>query len=216
MILIAYGEWQDRNFAVKFTDIDYHVFSDAAKHITQGESPYLRPTYRYTPALALLLTPNHYLFFSFGKFLFVVFDLLTGWLIYKILTLRGVAMDTTLLSCACWLLNPLTATVSSRGNAESLLSFLVLSCLYLLMSRRTLLAAILLGLSAHMKIFPIIYSLPMFLFIDHHYTFSRNSGTRDGRSEGVNLVSLLSWERLKFTACCILTFLVVTLACFVW
>ncbi len=213
VLLIAYGEWQDRHFAVQFTDIDYHVFSDAALHITQGESPYSRPTYRYTPLLALILTPNHYLFFSFGKFVFVTFDLLTGWLIYKVLSLRHISETLKLLSCACWLLNPLTATVSSRGNAESLLSFLVLSCLYLLICRRTIAAAVLFGLAVHMKIFPIMYSLPMFLFIDEHYTGGVGGVT--GRKRAW-LVGLLTRERLKFTIVSAATFALTTLFCFVW
>ena len=89
LCLLLYGEWQDRNFAVKFTDVDYHVFSDAAKLVVEGLSPYQRPTYRYTPIISLLLTPNHYLFYSFGKLIFIACDVLTGWLIYKILALRG-------------------------------------------------------------------------------------------------------------------------------
>jgi phosphatidylinositol glycan class M len=35
LCLIIYGEWQDRTMAVKFTDIDYFVFNDAAYYITQ-------------------------------------------------------------------------------------------------------------------------------------------------------------------------------------
>lgn len=211
--LILYGEWQDKHFAVKFTDIDYHVFTDAAQHITEGDSPYLRPTYRYSPLLALLLTPNHYLFFSFGKILFVLCDLATGWLIYCILTLRHVSEKLKIISCACWLLNPLTATVSSRGNAESLLSVLVLSCLYLVMTRRLLLSAVMFGLSVHMKIFPIIYSLPLYLFLNNHYT-----GCKENHKETIMdaFWGLFTKERLKFTVISAATFLLTTLLCYAW
>ena len=33
--LVAYGNWQDNNMAVKFTDIDYHVFNDAAEFMSK-------------------------------------------------------------------------------------------------------------------------------------------------------------------------------------
>ena len=166
LCLLLYGEWQDRHFAVKFTDVDYYVFSDAAKLIVEGQSPYLRLTYRYTPILSLLLTLNHYLFYSFGKLLFIACDVLTGWLIYRILTLRGTPESLKLISCSFWLFNPLTAAVSSRGNAESVFSFLVLLTLYFVLCGRIFLSAVMYGLSVHMKIFPIIYSLLLFLFLD--------------------------------------------------
>ena len=207
LCLLLYGEWQDRHFAVKFTDVDYYVFSDAAKLIVEGQSPYLRLTYRYTPILSLLLTLNHYLFYSFGKLLFIACDVLTGWLIYRILTLRGTPESLKLISCSFWLLNPLTAAVSSRGNAESVLSFLVLLSLYFVLRGRIFLSAVAYGLSVHMKIFPIIYSLPLFLFLDESYT---------GTSHKSRLSRFLSPARMKFTLYSAATFVITTISCYLW
>ncbi|KAI8990305.1 PIG-M-domain-containing protein [Pilobolus umbonatus] len=170
LILLIYGEIQDAYLTVKYTDIDYIVFTDAARFITQGESPYLRDTYRYTPLLAMLLTPNIYLFRSFGKCLFVISDLMVGYIIHQILLLRGMPSRTALKYDAIWLLNPMVANISTRGNAESLLGVIILSTLYLLLTRTHFYkGCALFGLAVHFKIYPIIYAVPLLLLLDDHY-----------------------------------------------
>ncbi|KXJ16443.1 GPI mannosyltransferase 1 [Exaiptasia diaphana] len=165
-MLIFYGEWQPPHMLVKYTDIDYHVFTDAATYVHNGGSPYERETYRYTPLLAVILTPNIYLHAAFGKVLFILFDVLTGYLLYRIQIERGFEQTTAVYSACLWLFNPVAAVVSSRGNAESIMAFLVLATLYAALKNKPLLAALLLALAVHFKIFPIMYSLPLFLFID--------------------------------------------------
>lgn len=197
--LLLYGEWQDQHFAVKFTDIDYHVFSDASRHVSQGRSPYLRATYRYTPLLALLLIPNHFLLFSFGKLLFIFCDLLVGWLIYEILRLERVKETSRLVPVAVWLLNPLTATVSARGNAESFLAVLVLSSIYFLLRRNIPLSALTYGMAVHVKIYPVIYSLPILLFLKDTYHTSKQSTRSVSSKTHTSSLRVLNVHQLRFT-----------------
>lgn len=70
VVLILYGEWQDEHLEVRYTDVDYFVFSDAAALMASGKSPYERSTYRYSPLIAFLLMPNSFLHQSWGKFIF--------------------------------------------------------------------------------------------------------------------------------------------------
>ena len=130
----------------------------------QGGSPYLRATYRYTPLLAWILTPNILLSPLFGKFLFAVFDVVTGGLIYALVRPRT-NHSTGLVVSFLWLYNPLPMTVSTRGNAESVMSVLVLLVLYFLEKRKLCLAAVCYGLSVHVKIYPVTYSLPIYLYL---------------------------------------------------
>ncbi|CCM04724.1 uncharacterized protein FIBRA_06912 [Fibroporia radiculosa] len=110
--LIVYSEWHDAHSVVKYTDIDYRVFSDAAHFVlhpvsdnnAQGPigawltvgTPYTRATYRYTPLLALLLAPNEWLHASFGKCFFAGCDILAGILMYRMLV--SVILPSTLRS----------------------------------------------------------------------------------------------------------------------
>ena len=166
---------------------------------------------RYTPILAWLLLPNHLLLYSFGKLLFITLDVVVGWVIYNILTITNVGVESKrLLACSFWLFNPLTAVVSSRGNAESLIAVLMLSCVYLSLSGHTTASAVLYGLAVHTKLYPIIHSLALYLFIDHT-PWHRD---RDTRKLLINWRSFGSYERVKFTLVSALTFISVTSLCY--
>lgn len=163
VLFMIYGEWQDANMVVKYTDIDYEVFTDAAEHVAAGRSPYKRATYRYTPLLAMLLVPNITLHKAFGKLLFVACDICAGYLIYVMLKTQKVEKSLALTCSWLWFFNPLIITVSTRGNAESVLAVLVLSTLYFMLNKQFTLSAIMLAFSVHFKIYPAIYALPLYL-----------------------------------------------------
>jgi GPI mannosyltransferase 1 subunit M len=155
----------------RFTDIDYKVFTDAAQHVSEGRSPYRRATYRYSPLLAIILQPNVTHHEAFGKFLFIIFDILCGLLVIGINNLNDDFNNNKLrtnrnLICLCVsLFNPITMTISCRGNAESLMSFLVLLFIYFIKKECFSLAGLTLALAVHLKIYPITYGLAILLYI---------------------------------------------------
>eukprot|EP00741_Cyanophora_paradoxa_P008272 tig00001284_g8002.t1 len=67
-----------------------------------------------------------------------------------------------------WLFNPVVIAVSTRGNADSLVTFLVVFAVLFLVKGRAIAAAVALGLSIHLKLYPVIYVLPALLFVDHN------------------------------------------------
>ena len=161
LILIVWGYYQDNYSTVPYTDIDYKVFTDAARHVVQGQSPYDRPTYRYTPLLAWIMTPNILLNSCFGKCLFSLIDIANGFIIYEDVTMRF-GSDWALRSLCVWLFNPITLVVSTRGNAESLITLVVLLTLRFHRQSQFLASGIFLGLATHLKIYPIIYSVVLY------------------------------------------------------
>lgn len=167
VVLLFYGIYQDAHSEIKYTDIDYYVFTDAARAVSRGRSPYDRATYRYTPLLAWILLPTSWsgkdgLWFHSGKALFALSDLVAGWLIYRLLQRQGMERPRALKYASVWLLNPMVANISTRGSSEGLLCALVIGMSYALETRMVLLAGTLLGFAVHFKIYPFIYGASMF------------------------------------------------------
>lgn len=155
---IIYSNVHDSYSKVKYTDIDYRVFTDAAQYAWNGDSPFKRPTYRYSPILAYILTPNIFIGQDFGKILFSIFDILTSILIYFIQ--RHYYSDVKLCKvCAnLWLYNPLPIVISTRGSSESLMTFLVMLAILLYIKSKYLSFGLVYGFAVHMKIYPCIYA----------------------------------------------------------
>ncbi|CCK72989.1 glycosylphosphatidylinositol-alpha 1,4 mannosyltransferase I KNAG_0M01360 [Huiozyma naganishii CBS 8797] len=166
----CYGLYQDAHFTLKYTDVDYNVFHDAAGFVYNGGSPYERDTYRYTPLLSWVALINwqcHW--FHATKLVFMLADIVTGLLIYLIL--RRAYPETRcserrrLVLTALWLLNPMVITISTRGNAEPVLCVLILGAMYCLVRGSHATAGLLLGLAIHVKMYPIVYAGPWAVFI---------------------------------------------------
>lgn len=208
LALLIYGGWQDANSAVKYTDIDYMVFTDAARYVSKGEPPYARDTYRYTPLLAWMLIPTTWspATFVFGKVLFALADILAGWLVVQLLTqcyqfpseraLRYVS--------AAWLLNPMVANISTRGSSEGLLGVLVAALLWATLTRRPTLAGIILGLAVHFKIYPFIYGVSILWWWDAE----RDGVAKSTKSDLASRVwRFITPSRVKLTFFALATFI---------
>jgi phosphatidylinositol glycan class M len=164
--LIAWSRHQDAHSPVKYTDIDYFVFTDAARFVARGESPYARDTYRYTPLLAWLLVPT-VAWFEFGKVLFAAADVLAGWLLVRVLTQHyGLTTGAATKYAAVWLLNPIVAGISTRGSCEGLLGVLAASLLLAVLQRNIAWAGVILGFAVHFKIYPFIYASSLVWYLD--------------------------------------------------
>ncbi|EGV63670.1 hypothetical protein CANTEDRAFT_114738, partial [Yamadazyma tenuis ATCC 10573] len=167
LVFFAYGLYQDENMNVRYTDIDYLVFSDAANYVYNGLSPYNRETYRYTPLLAWILVPNSYggWFYHFGKAVFMVCDVITGILILKLLRLKTSSSNKSAVLSAIWLLNPMVITISTRGSSESILTVMIMASIYYLYRKSVVSSAIWLGFAIHFKIYPVIYLPSIMLYL---------------------------------------------------
>lgn len=198
LVFFAYGIYQDKHFKVKYTDIDYQVFNDAARFIySSGESPFLRDTYRYTPLLAWIILPNHWFhWYHFSKITFIVSDIITGILIINLLKACQISSKrANIYTAAIWLLNPLVITISTRGNCETLLCLFIITTFYFLYHSKLVLAGLVYGLSIHFKIYPIIYCGPIAIYLWYRSSVGAASASVIARLWNVakfGLVSILT------------------------
>ncbi|KAI0533644.1 glycosyltransferase family 50 protein [Xylaria digitata] len=215
--MLLYGLWQDANSPVKYTDIDYLVFTDAARFTfsspSSSASPYERETYRYTPLLAWLLYPTTFpsaFCFSLGKVLFAAADLLAGYLIIQVLRRHThMPLDRACRFASIWLLNPMVATISTRGSSEGLLGVLVTALLWAVMERRVVLAGALLGLGVHFKIYPFIYAPAVIWWMDDEHMARGGKAKRDiGKTTPLGYVAAFAtWDRAQLTLVSLATFM---------
>lgn len=203
-VLFFYGIFQDSHSALKYTDIDYYVFTDAARAVSRDLSPYTRATYRYTPLLAWILVPTSWsgkdgLWFHSGKALFALSDIVAGGLIYRMLQHRGMQRNRALKYASVWLLNPMVANISTRGSSEGLLCALVVGILYAFQNRQVIIAGSLLGLAVHFKLYPFIYGISMFWALRDEKTTSMIDEFRSPQN-------LLSKSRIQLLISSLITF----------
>ena len=220
LLLLLYGLYQDTHSSIPYTDIDYLVFTDAARYISRSQSPYARETYRYTPLLAWLLLPttfsHDWLWFSFGKVLFGVADVVAGWGIMLVLEARGgrkgeggrgggMERGRALRFASLWLLNPMVATISTRGSSEGLLGVMVVGRVWAVVKKRLMLAGALLGLAVHFKIYPFIYGVSILWNLETVGSETRSRGRDKSWIEQFRVFS--NRERLMFGITAATTFM---------
>ncbi|XP_013178525.1 PREDICTED: GPI mannosyltransferase 1 [Papilio xuthus] len=215
--LIVYGDYHDNYYDVAYTDVDYKVFTDAARHVLAGKSPYARHTYRYSPIIAYLLIPNIMLHKDFGKILFSVFDILLTIILKTLVENQLKSKEGGRISNYCsyfWLYNPLSIAISTRGNGDSVSCFFIILSIFFLQTDKVkslikyVLSGILLGISIHLRIYPLAFSFPMYLSLCE-YKINRNTDLKTG------FLALLPNKKQSLLALsCISTLVIMTYSMF--
>ena len=137
LVLLSVGNYVDSlHGPVKYTDIDYIVYTQAGIYLLYGHSPYEQEAYRYSPILAFFMIPN-YLLPWFGKILFCAADVFIVQTFDDLF--QNIAGDLNRIGktlshqprgyiCFLWSINPFSSNIASRGSTDSV-SNLLLLCL---------------------------------------------------------------------------------------
>jgi phosphatidylinositol glycan class M len=206
MALIVYADHVDRTSpSHKYTEIDYMVFSEAATHVYEGNSPYNRLTYRYTPLVAYMLVINNVIHPLAGKVLFCIFDIITGIYLWKILDIINPRSSKNAYFVTFWVLDPLVMILSTRGSNDNMITLMVFIAAYYILKKQYIIAGFMYGLSVHFKIYPIIYSIVFYLFIDCDFSLIVKNRKWDAFK-----TNFFTRNRLTFTAVSAGTFIGLT------
>ena len=221
--LIAYGVWQDRTHRFRYTDVDYDVITDGAAAVAAGGSPYARATYRYSPVVAWLLVPGHWLGVPeyYGKALWSLCDVAAAALLHRAAVLAarrrpGPASQNAwrpLLAACLWLFNPLSINISTRGNYEAVVCVLVAGCLCALAARRVVPLALCLGAAVHLRVYPVIYALPLVLQM-HYWPSSSSSSSSSAGATPARPWYRLTGRQWAFGLLCFGTFVALGALCY--
>lgn len=194
IVFIVYSVAHDSLFALPYTDVDYMVVSDGARHMFEGRSPFDRETYRYTPLLALVFLPNAVLGAWWGKVVLALCDVVAGYFVIKALTSakteRQQQQAKLLVSTFIWF-NPVVINVSTRGNSDIIIAMLTLGCVAAFSQQRYWVAGLFLGFAVHMKIYPIIYAAA-FVFALLEESMAAKGGDKNSSSKSAPRTSLLA------------------------
>lgn len=161
LVLMAYSIlYHDKQFRVKYTDIDYNIITDGAAEMFHGGTPFDRATFRYTPLLAVLMAPSLWWHHA-GKLVFVICDIGAGYYCYQVLLQFATVASAKSMVSLFILFNPVVVNVSTRGNSDMVISLLSLIVLSKYFGGKYEQAAAWLGFAVHFKIYPIIYAAPL-------------------------------------------------------
>lgn len=173
ILLCIYSVIHDKYFKVPFTDIDYKVFTYAAKDVISQQSPYDQQAYRYSPIVAYLFTPNVFLHPICGKIIASLFDVYLAYRIYRVVLLTFNNSKKALQCAQLWLYNPLPIIICTRGNVDCISSVFILLALLYHLKQQYVWSGALLAFSVHLRLYPIIFLLPFLVTCNRQSSLDR-------------------------------------------
>jgi phosphatidylinositol glycan class M len=115
--------------------------------------------------------------------------------------------ESALKFASIWLLNPMVATISTRGSSEGLLGVFVTALLWAVLAKRIAVAGFLLGFAVHFKIYPFIYATSIVWWLDDQRLGKKVGGKSQAASSPTEkIMAFLNRQRLALAAYSLATF----------